>query len=95
MLLRQLSAWRLFLVIPAVGCVPLTAGVVPMGLGHVAGGDGRSALLSYGDGIAVVAAALALFMNMGGKRRAGEARLERLSPGALKADGRADEITTG
>ena len=37
-------------------------------LGHAAGGDEASALLSYGGGIAVVIVALGFFTNYGGKK---------------------------
>ena len=36
-------------------------------LGHAAGGDEAGALLNYGGGIALVIAALALFVYWGGK----------------------------
>ena len=41
-------------------------------LGHAAGGDEPAALLNYGAGIALVVAALALFMNMGNKKKEDE-----------------------
>jgi uncharacterized membrane protein YqhA len=39
-------------------------------LGHAAGSDEAGALLNYGGGIALVVAALALFMSLGGKKEA-------------------------
>ena len=45
----------------------LVAALAVAFLGHAAGGDEASALLSYGGGIALVIASLALFTSQGGK----------------------------
>jgi uncharacterized membrane protein YqhA len=47
----------------------LVAALAVAFLGHAAGGDTPDALLNYGGGIALVIAALAFFMNIGGKKK--------------------------